>query len=82
MENTIKNIEETLSIDCYSIDSIDDCGGCLTSDQNFNCLTFNIRSIQHNFNSFLVSWKRLNIDMDVIILTECWLNDFTVVPVL
>lgn len=45
-------------------------------DQNFNfkLLTFNIRSIQKNFNSFLVALQRLKSKIDVIVLTECWLS--------
>lgn len=82
MENTVKDFEESLSIDCYSIESIDECAGYLTADQNFKLMTFNIRSIQHNFDSFMVSWERLNTDIDVLILTECWLNDNSIVPVL
>ena len=37
-------------------------------------VTQNIRSINANFDSFLTLLVRLNLDIDIIILTECWLK--------
>jgi hypothetical protein len=33
-----------------------------------------------NFDTFLVTLKRSNIKYDLIVLTECWLNENTIIP--
>ncbi|CAB3227057.1 unnamed protein product [Arctia plantaginis] len=43
-------------------------------------LSLNIRSIQHNFDELLITLKRMEIYPDVIILSECWLNENTIIP--
>lgn len=45
-------------------------------------MTQNIRSIFKNFDSFLILLAKININMDVIILTECWLTPQKPIPVL
>lgn len=38
--------------------------------------------MQHNFDSFLLVLKRLNIKFDAIVLTECWLNENSIIRTL
>lgn len=45
-------------------------------------ITQNIRSIYKNFDSFLILLARIDINIDVIILTECWLTSHKLIPVL
>lgn len=80
MNDITPDLEETLSIDCHLVDNVDNCNGFLSSDQNFKLLTFNIRSIQQNFDAFQVTLKRINIDFEILVLTECWLNEYTIIP--
>ncbi|CAG4959395.1 unnamed protein product [Parnassius apollo] len=42
----------------------------------------NIRSMRKNFDNFLVTLKRLDLDFDAIVFSECWLNEFVTVPLL
>lgn len=39
----------------------------------FKVVVQNIRSINHNFDDFLIFLNRLDINEDIVILTECWL---------
>lgn len=72
-------LDNILDITCHDVKSLEDCSLVITHKYNFKILTFNIRSIHKNFNSFLVALHRLSISFDVIILTECWLNTSTVI---
>jgi hypothetical protein len=72
-------LDNSLSIECHSLDNLEQCKGFLTSSSRFKLLTLNIRSQQRNFDSFLVSLVRINIEFDIIILTECWLTDGSVI---
>lgn len=47
---------------------------------NFHVLNFNIRSLSKNFDNFLTTLRRFDITFDVIILTECWLDNVSVIP--
>lgn len=38
-------------------------------------MTVNIRSINHNFDPFLVFISQLKFQIDIIVLTECWLDE-------
>lgn len=48
--------------------------------RNLSLITQNIRSINANFSSFGTLLQRINVDTDVIILTECWLPCCSTVP--
>lgn len=50
------------------------------SNLRLNILTQNIRSIHCNLPSFLTLTARLNIDCDLIVLTECWLASCPQIP--
>lgn len=52
----------------------------INSVNSFNIVTQNIRSIYKNFDSLLAQLTTFTIDIDVIILTECWLKDFKPIP--
>lgn len=80
MADFTNDLDETLSINCHLLENVDGCYSYMPSTQNFNTLTFNIRSLQKNFDAFQVTLKRFKIALDVIILTECWLNESTIVP--
>jgi exonuclease III len=45
-------------------------------------VTQNIRSIYKNLDNFIAQLARFKFDIDVLILTECWLNDDRSVPAL
>lgn len=71
--DTFEDIDRTLGIDCCNIDLLENCSNVFTHNHDFKILAFNIRSIKHNFDSFMVALNRSNINFDIIILTECWL---------
>lgn len=57
------------------------CGDLLSANRNtFNIFHMNIRSISCNFDSLLVLLKRTNVKIDVIVLTECWLQHINHIP--
>lgn len=45
------------------------------SDKSLTIITANVRSIHQNFDKFLVFVASLNIDIDLLVLTECWTDD-------
>lgn len=51
-----------------------------TSTTNFNVVIQNIRSLNKNFDSFRILLNRLNLNEDLIILTECWLPNVINLP--
>lgn len=73
--DTFDEIDRTLSIECCDIDLLENCSTVFTDNHDFKILAFNIRSIRHNFDLFMVALKRLKITFDIIILTECWLSE-------
>lgn len=76
---TFENIDETLSINCHIIDKLELCQRYLTCEYNLKIMTLNIRSAQRNFDSFLIALKRTQIEYDVIVLTECWLHESSII---
>lgn len=64
-ENLIPNISTN---DITAIQS-------LQSENDLSIISLNIRSITKNFDEFLVLMDSLKIDFDIVILTECWLNN-------
>lgn len=43
-------------------------------------LTVNIRSINFNLDAFLVFISKFRMTVDVIVCTECWINELTPIP--
>lgn len=52
----------------------------IIKQKDLTILSQNIRSIYCNFDSFLVSLESLKIKVDIIVLTECWLNSKKLIP--
>lgn len=71
-------IDETLSITCRTFDKPELCRKSLI-DFNLRVMTCNIRSLQRNFLDLVTFLQRLECSLDVIILTECWLNEHSVI---
>ncbi|KAL4702104.1 hypothetical protein ACJJTC_013523 [Scirpophaga incertulas] len=80
MNDLALDLDETLTIGCHLLENIEACADFLLPTHNFKTLTLNIRSIQHNFDAFLVILKRSKVKFDLIVLTECWLNENTFIP--
>lgn len=78
-QNIVNDIDDSLTIDCYKCNKLEDCKNRL-NEFPFRTVTYNIRSIQKNLHAFIVALERLKLDIDVIILTECWLSMGTVIP--
>lgn len=72
--DTVTEIDNAFKIDCQTCDLLEHCKDVMSDSHNFKILAFNIRSIRKNFTKFLVAFKRLKIEVDVIILSECWLG--------
>lgn len=73
------DIDQTLAIDCRMFGSLEESRPLFASVNSFKFMTLNIRSLQRNFDAFEVAFKRMNIDYDAIILTECWLNEYSLI---
>ncbi|CAG4958153.1 unnamed protein product [Colias eurytheme] len=80
--NNIAADLDSYKIKCHAVSNIDCCKSFLTSDYNFKVLSFNIRSINKNFDNFVISLQRLKLLYDVIILNECWLSEHSQIPLL
>lgn len=53
-----------------------------SADSSIKLLHINIRSVNKNFDSLLALLGSINIDFDLIVLTECWLSKVINLPVL
>lgn len=74
-------IDNSFQIKCHNISVPEDCKDVL-SGFPFRILSMNIRSMRKNFDSLLVTLKRLDLDFDVIVFSECWLKEGATVPLL
>uniref|UniRef100_A0A2A4JYZ1 Reverse transcriptase domain-containing protein n=1 Tax=Heliothis virescens TaxID=7102 RepID=A0A2A4JYZ1_HELVI len=78
----------TTDLDNFSVSEaracdVEDCKQYLSSYINpFTILTQNIRSIFKNFDNFNTLHQRLNINCDIIVLTECWLTKNYNIPLI
>lgn len=67
--------------DSFVVDEPELCGGYVdTSESNFSIVTQNICSINHNFDDFKILLNRLQLNEDLVVLTECWLSKVTNLP--
>lgn len=84
IRNIFADIDSTSSInvsDPLLIDVPEQCRKHVgTGGPNFNVVTQNIRSINKNFDSFRILLNRLNLNEDLIVLTECFLPSVTDLP--
>lgn len=69
-------------ITCHLIERPELCSAILSHKFHFRVLTMNIRSIHHNFDEFLLTLARLKLKFDVLILTECWINKDSIIPLI
>lgn len=70
----LDSIDTSFDIRCHTNIIPEDCSMIL-SKYSLKILNINIRSMQKNFDNFLVTKSRLHVDYDVIVLGECWLNE-------
>ena len=62
---------------------VENCESAIKTLQNPFCmLSQNIRSINCNYTNFLTLLERSRVNWDVIVLTECWLTESTIIPYL
>lgn len=88
MANNINNI--TNDIDDIAVSSSFVCSpeNCVTllphSKNSLKIIHLNIRSIgcDDNFGNFLILLERININFDILILSECWLSKCSHIPVM
>lgn len=68
----------------FIIENAEDCPQYIKQNKNdsLTLLTQNIRSIYKNFDEVIIMMERMNVDLDFIVLTECWLCDNKPAPVL
>lgn len=77
--NIIENIDSIAVSDSFTCDTLQ--ASKLVMDfSSLKVITQNVRSISANFQSFDLFLSRLNIDLDFIILTECWLQNEPLIP--
>ncbi|KAH9642381.1 hypothetical protein HF086_004913 [Spodoptera exigua] len=77
----IQNIDEITTLECHDFNQLDECKEyCKNINQvdGLKILSLNIRSYQRNFDDFTVALSRLEVNFDAIVLTECWLNEGTI----
>lgn len=72
--DTVQEIDEAFTITCHDLNSLEECKEVIKNSYGLKILTLNIRSINSNFDPFLIALDRLAIAFDVIVLTECWLQ--------
>lgn len=70
----VNEIDEAFAITCHEFHMLEECKEVINNSYGLKFLTLNIRSINHNFDSFVIALERLSTTFDVIVLTECWLQ--------
>ena len=81
--NTINNELDNLQLGNSFNCGPEDCLKYINiSDSNINLLHINIRSVNKNFNQLQVLLNLTKINLDIVILTECWLSKVSDLPVL
>lgn len=72
----INSIDNTTIIESFRTDSPKDCKQILGNiSKQTTVICQNIRSIRKNLDYFIIFISRLQFSPDVIVLTECWLDD-------
>lgn len=74
----LSDIDRSLNIECHTVSYPEDCGKKI-SKYELKILHANIRSIQQNFENFLIILARLNISFDAIVLSECWISETSII---
>ncbi|CAH2104110.1 unnamed protein product [Euphydryas editha] len=68
------DVDNSYKFKCHTISYPEECSNIISSF-SLKILSLNIRSLQKNFDNFLVLQKRLGISFDVIVFSECWINE-------
>ncbi|KAJ8734468.1 hypothetical protein PYW08_013718 [Mythimna loreyi] len=82
IQGIAKDIDDVVSVgDAIAIDIPEHCKAAFDSSaKTFSVLHQNIRSLNRNYDGLTVLLKRLNINYDLIVLTESWLSENSVIP--
>lgn len=81
MDDSLYSDLDKFSVSESIVCDVDGCKQYLSSGRNpLTILTQNIRSIFKNFDNLSVFQQRLNINCDVVVLTECWLGKHSKLP--
>lgn len=80
LQNSVSYDPELININCHAISMPETCKNTMSPGHNFTILTLNIRSLEKNFNCFYTTLCRFTIKIEVIVLTECWLNETSIIP--
>lgn len=83
--NILNNIADDLDQIEVSKSMVCDTEKCIDFVPKEKCLkilTQNVRSIGKNFDGLVVLLAQINVDVDILILTECWLSFSPVIPTL
>lgn len=73
------DIDNSYNIPCHVIDTIESCKTYFKGPNDFKLICLNIRSITKNFDMFITTLYRSQVHFDVIIFTECWLTESTLI---
>lgn len=77
MDNSLQILQEIdkTEIAKTATCSLDDLSNHIPAGKaSLNIIIQNIRSVYSNFNDFEITFSRFKLDVDIIILTECWLS--------
>lgn len=74
----IGDIDKSLNVECHNNFNAEECSSVI-SKYSIKILHVNIRSMQCNFDNFLIMFARMSIPFDVIIMTECWINESSII---
>lgn len=74
MVDLLLDIDKSLRIEGHILSYPEDCCEILNK-YTLKILSVNIRSVQHNFDNFLLLLARLNTSFDAIVFSECWISD-------
>ncbi|KAL0852749.1 hypothetical protein ABMA27_012570 [Loxostege sticticalis] len=74
MVDLLLDIDKSLRIEGHILSYPEDCCEILNK-YTLKILCVNIRSVQHNFDNFLLLLARLNTSFDAIVFSECWISD-------
>lgn len=82
LDDIIQNIDDITTLECHDLNKLEECRNYCKSnnhENDFTLLTLNIRSYQRNFDDFAITLQRLGVNLDVIVLTECWLHEGSII---
>lgn len=71
----VEEIDDSFNVECVPLSRLEDCTIYITNSKwDLKLLTYNVRSLNKNFDHFLIMLHQLDTTFDVIVLTECWLG--------